>query len=238
MDAELVGWSTYVDLYCERLGPGLWGEPLNTASNIGFLLAAWGIWRLVPRRVVGPAGSAGRAPGSRRALRVLFALALAVGVGSTLFHVTAQVWSRAVDNGLIVAFELAFLWCYLRAAMRLSRPVAGTAIGVFALAVGYSLQMHDLPGGSVPYFPALAAIVGLGVFHRVRTGAANGPAARGRNDLLAAATVFAVALALRTVDNAICPAWPAGTHFVWHLLNGIVMYLSVRALADVDLRAR
>src|SRR5690348_4120425 len=32
---------TYVDLYCERLAPGLFGEPLNTLSNAAFLFAAW-----------------------------------------------------------------------------------------------------------------------------------------------------------------------------------------------------
>ena len=27
-------------LYCERLGSGLWAEPINALSNISFLLAA------------------------------------------------------------------------------------------------------------------------------------------------------------------------------------------------------
>ncbi|WP_255375355.1 hypothetical protein [Saccharomonospora sp. CUA-673] len=39
-------WNAYVDEYCERLEPGLLGEPLNTVSNLGFLLAAIAIWRL------------------------------------------------------------------------------------------------------------------------------------------------------------------------------------------------
>ncbi|MBU2665239.1 hypothetical protein KOI35_17180 [Actinoplanes bogorensis] len=29
-----------MDAYCERLGPGLGGEPLNAVSNAAFLIAA------------------------------------------------------------------------------------------------------------------------------------------------------------------------------------------------------
>jgi hypothetical protein len=34
----------YVDGYCERVAPGLWGEPLNAVSNIAFLVAAVAVW--------------------------------------------------------------------------------------------------------------------------------------------------------------------------------------------------
>jgi len=30
-----------MDAYCERLGPGLFAEPLNALTNVSFLLAAW-----------------------------------------------------------------------------------------------------------------------------------------------------------------------------------------------------
>ena len=35
-------WMAPLDGYCERLGPGLWAEPLNFLSNAAFLVAA--IW--------------------------------------------------------------------------------------------------------------------------------------------------------------------------------------------------
>lgn len=35
----------YIDIYCERLAPGLLAEPLNALSNISFLIAALAIWR-------------------------------------------------------------------------------------------------------------------------------------------------------------------------------------------------
>jgi len=48
--------------------------------------------------------------------------------------------------------------------------------------------------------------------------------------LLMAAAIFAVSLTFRTVDAPICAAVPIGTHFMWHLLNGCVLFIVVRAL--------
>ena len=31
-------------------------------------------------------------------------------------------------------------------------------------------------------------------------------------------------------DNEVCPVLPIGTHFLWHLLIGLVTYLAMRAL--------
>ena len=33
-------WTAQLNDYCERLGPGLWAEPVNFLSNAAFLLAA------------------------------------------------------------------------------------------------------------------------------------------------------------------------------------------------------
>jgi len=41
--------------------------------------------------------------------------------------------------------------------------------------------------------------------------------------------LFAVSLTLRQLDGPLCPAWPLGTHFGWHLCNAAVLYLLVRA---------
>jgi len=48
--------------------------------------------------------------------------------------------------------------------------------------------------------------------------------------LLAAAAGFCLALVFRTIDLWVCPCWPLGTHFLWHLLNGSVVYLAMRGL--------
>jgi hypothetical protein len=44
----------------------------------------------------------------------------------------------------------------------------------------------------------------------------------------AAAALFFVSLAFRTVDRAICGVFPLGAHFVWHLLNAVVLWLLLK----------
>jgi hypothetical protein len=48
--------------------------------------------------------------------------------------------------------------------------------------------------------------------------------------MLAGTGIFVISLVLRSIDKAVCPYIPTGTHFGWHILNGIVLYLSMRAL--------
>jgi hypothetical protein len=47
--------------------------------------------------------------------------------------------------------------------------------------------------------------------------------------ILAASIVLLVSVFFRTTDILICPALPIGTHFLWHLLNGLVLALYLEA---------
>jgi hypothetical protein len=35
-------------------------------------------------------------------------------------------------------------------------------------------------------------------------------------------------LVFRTIDRAVCSSVPIGTHFIWHLLNAVVLYVLLR----------
>ena len=50
-----------IDAYCERLGPGLWAEPLNAVTNLAFLVAAL----FCARRLGASPGAAGHGAGGR-----------------------------------------------------------------------------------------------------------------------------------------------------------------------------
>ena len=80
-------------------------------------------------------------------------------------------------------------------------------------------------GGSLTYAPALVALFGFGVYH-YRT------QQQERWTLLAAAAAFLLSLSFRTVDADVCDAVPIGTHFMWHVLNAVVMYLLFRGLVS------
>ena len=79
-----MNWTAPVDIYCERLGPGFWAEPLNAVTNASFLIAAFICWRMAAAR--------GRFHGMTRALILILAT---IGVGSFLFHTFAERWAGA-----------------------------------------------------------------------------------------------------------------------------------------------
>jgi hypothetical protein len=203
---------TYLDLYCERLGPGLLAEPLNALTNAAFFLAAW----------LALESARSRGLGSLQ-LRILLALAVAIGIGSTLFHTFATPWARALDESPILLFQLLFMWMYLRQGAGTPRWItAGCIVGYLAGAL-YCRQFPHLLNGSLVYAPALALTASLGVYHWRRR--------KPEPWLLLGASVTLVgAVFLRTLDAAVCDRFPIGTHFLWHLLVAGVIYLSVRAL--------
>jgi len=203
----------YIDIYCERTEPGLWAEPLNAISNLAFLVAAFATYRLA-RRHGGPTFESG----------LLIALILLVGAGSGLFHMLANRWSQLADVLPILFFQLAFIGIYAFRVMK--RGVRGTAIlfaSYFALIWLFGLPPRDWLNGSLGYGPALLFLFGLGVYHYRRD-------YRARSSLLLAAGVFTVSLAFRSVDMWVCPAFPAGVHYLWHILNVVVLFLALQAL--------
>lgn len=205
--------SDYIDLYCERVVPGLIAEPVNALSNIAFLIAAWAMWRLAKQqRKQVPTG-----------LRLLIALAVAIGVGSGLFHTFATTWASLLDVIPIALFQLWFLWLYSRQIMRLKYSYSGALLVLFYFASDFSQQFTNLFNGSLSYVPAFLVLLGLGIYHYQQH--KHEPLV-----LLGAAGVFLLALSFRTFDQMACPYFSIGTHFLWHLCNGVLLYLSARAL--------
>jgi hypothetical protein len=45
-----------------------------------------------------------------------------------------------------------------------------------------------------------------------------------------AGAIFALSLSLRALDRDVCAYVPVGTHCLWHLLNGLVLYLVSRTM--------
>ena len=74
--------------------------------------------------------------------------------------------------------------------------------------------------GSHAYLPALGATLLVGLMARRQVA---GPW------MIAAAATLALSLTFRSIDLAVCGAFPLGAHFLWHSLNGVVLYLLLRA---------
>ncbi len=204
--------SPMIDFYCERHGAGLLAEPINGFTNIVFFIAAWAAWSL-----------ARRSNALTTDVWVLIALPITIGVGSVLFHTFATGWARILDEVPILLFQLWFLWLYARRIMALRAAFAAASISVYIFAAYISRQFPHLLNGSLIYAPALILLLGLGLYHFLQQ-------KRERLLLLATMGVFLASLIFRSIDKAVCPYVPIGTHFLWHVLNGVVLYLSMRAL--------
>lgn len=205
-----MNWTASVNIYCERLGPGLLAEPLNAATNAAFFLAAWLALRA--------ARAAGRLDWT---MRLLIGLTFAVGVGSTLFHTFAQRWAGAADVIPILLFILSYfglsIWRFFGA--RGAEAATLTAAFLFFAGGLRSAAATSLPPALSPsfgYLPAFVALVACGALLALRRHPAGWW-------LLTAGAVFVVSLTFRGLDQRVCEAFPLGTHFMWHILNGVVL---------------
>ena len=200
--------------YCERSGPNLWDEPLNAISNAAFFIAAWLLYTAYRKKNI-------RDP---QIATLIFLLAL-IGCGSTLFHTFANGLTMIGDVVPIALFTFTYLWLALRRLVGLQRLSSTLALLAFAM-VG-ALTSHLPPGlrfnGSADYFPCLAALFIIGtIIHKREQASAI--------TILKAAFCFTISIIFRSLDMQLCPTIPIGTHFIWHILNALVLYLLVSTL--------
>ena len=93
-----------VSRWCERIQPGLWAEPVNALSNLGFMVG--GLWMLW---VLGRDVSAGREGlmYGHSPIALLYAgAAIWLGPGSLLMHGTHTGWGGWADNLSMVMYIL------------------------------------------------------------------------------------------------------------------------------------
>jgi len=203
-------WSEPVDLYCERTDASFWSEPVNALSNSAFLVAAalaLDLWRRGDRK-------------DWPALALIVIVA-AVGVGSFVFHTIATRAAILADVIPIAVFIYGYLLLALRRFLHLRVIVAAPIVVAYAAGAQAlsALAPARLLNGSIGYLPALAALIAVAVAAREQGT---------RRSLGLAAVVFAISLAFRTADIALCPQFPLGIHFVWHVLNAVVLYVLLR----------
>ncbi len=198
-----------LDFYTERTGAGFWAEPVNALTNLAFIVAA----ALVLRHLRKHQATAGQ--------YVLTVLLFAIGVGSFLFHTFATRWALMADVLPIIAFELLFLWCYGRNILHVNRLQSGLLTASLpALVAAMSLLAMGALG---TYLPALIILTVLGILHYWQRRPQ-------RTALLQVAALFALSLTFRTLDLHVEHCFPLGTHFLWHVLNAVLLGRAILAL--------
>jgi hypothetical protein len=222
-------------IYCERgQDPSFWAEPLNAVTNAAFIIAA----------MVATRDYLALAPERRRvSALLLIALTYVIGVGSFLFHTYATRWAQLADIIPIGMFMLAYLGVLLRRLVRVNWVLVAVGLLVFVAAFRYAGTIQCPQGdllpitaragarclnGTVAYLPAFItlalATIGLALLRH--------PAWK---TLALAAGVFFVSMTFRTLDLELCELTAygghlRGTHFMWHTLNAVTLYLLLRAM--------
>ncbi len=204
-----MGWSNSLDLYCERMGPGFWAEPLNALSNLAFIAVGIWVWRR------------SRAETSDKAIQIICFWPVAIGFCSFVFHTFANRWAEQIDAIPIQLFILGYTFFSL---VRFAELALGAAIVWFAaifLSLPYFLtklpvSWFEATNGSLYYFPAFFILFGFGIVLSLQAK----PVGR---SLIISGFIFLISLTFRAIDHDVCNVFPTGTHFFWHIFNAILL---------------
>ncbi|WP_299353723.1 ceramidase domain-containing protein [uncultured Shimia sp.] len=206
-------WTQAIDSYCERTGPEYWAEPVNAVTNAAFLIAALIMWRRT---------GAGRAPITRGLITVL----ALIGLGSFLFHTHGQVWSAIADTAPIALYVLTYIYAANRHYWGLSLwPALGLTVLFFPYAAATFPLFQMVPGlgSSAGYAPVPLLIFIYAFLLRRRLL----HVARG---LAIGAAILCLSIIFRSLDMPICGRLPLGTHFLWHILNALMLGWMIEVL--------
>ena len=203
--------SQSIDIYCERLDVGIWAEPINAVTNFAFILAAIIMWIRCKNLVEG---------------RVLAFLLFSIGCGSFLFHTFAQTWAAILDVATIVIFILTYIFVANHRFLVLSKMVSIIGVILFfpyQFLVVSILSNIQLLGSSVQYFPVAILIFIYSFLLRN----ADPTLSRG---LFNGAAILSLSIFARAIDEPLCSVVSVGTHFVWHILNAIMLSWMIEIL--------
>ncbi|MDJ0950834.1 MAG: ceramidase domain-containing protein [Alphaproteobacteria bacterium] len=214
--AHSLGLCRPVDNYCERIGPALDAEPVNAITNAAFLIASAAAWRLSSRHAP---------PRERGLIQTLIVTIAVVGAGSFLFHTVGNRWTEWADVVPIVAFALLYAWLILT--LFLAWPPLPKLVTVLLLLLSTVYLEAYAPApflwGGALYIPAILTLIAFSItLWRIRPAAGQAMSVAG--------VVFLCSLTARMADMPLCELWSLGTHFLWHLLNAVLLYLLMRVV--------
>ena len=197
-------WTRAFDNYCERTDLTYWSEPVNALTNLAFMAVAIFMYRR----------TSGLPHGQFLAV-VLFL----IGTGSWLFHTHATVWAVTLDVIPIMVFALFYIYLANRHFWGWSLPLAAFGAALF---IPFSAAANQV-FSALPFFeisagywslPTIIAVYAALLWTRDRALSMG---------LFGGAAILCLSLTFRSLDEIVCPGFPLGTHFLWHILNAIML---------------
>jgi hypothetical protein len=204
-------WFNSADIYCERLDASFWSEPINAISNLSFIVAGFFLWRLRTSRST-----------------LMAFLVILIGLGSFSFHTFANRLTGLLDVFAIALYLVIFAFLIPKQWSRNSIVIqlGSVLMLIISIVLVQLLISHLKP--ALPWLPSgiyLGAWLALIMFALI-THYSNMPAAR---FLWLAVIVFPASLLSRQLDMPLCDS-VGGSHWLWHLLNGLSLFLSAYGL--------
>ncbi|MDE3270362.1 MAG: ceramidase domain-containing protein [Pseudomonadota bacterium] len=196
----------FIDLYCERTLDGLFAEPLNLFSNLMFFIVFFALRRRWQANA-----------------QILLYLILAIAIGSTLFHAFARVWALVLDVGSIALFMVVYFIAYLDQVLGWSKMRTAVFTTIFIVLTTVLRLVHIDGLNYSEFYLSPLVVITLFMWHQQRA------KLTGARDLQLALISFGSALFFRIADAHICEYFPAGTHFLWHVCNGLCLYFAMTA---------
>ena len=201
-------------LYCETGQMlGLLHEPLNTVTNAAGLIAVFFIYRLL------------RKHGAPWFIYPFLALMLASVLGSFFWHGTRSGIALSFDTLPGIAALCFFTFVWASELWNRWRGYAFVTVFVLAVAIAAFLPIPFMFRFFIPVILLSLFLIGIS-FRRDKKAGWFG---------VGMLCVLLLSAGFRTIDLAACPYLPIGTHFLWHLLNPLGIYLAVLVLVHLRL---
>jgi hypothetical protein len=205
--------------YCEQPIWGAWFEPFNTLTNLAFVLAGTILLVQIFKK-----------PSHNRSIPAIYLsiLLIIIGIGSFAWHLYRTRFTLMIDSIPIMIFVLSFLFLYVFRITHRPWTRLFLFLGFFiytpliAWFLGWAFPVFLGNGGS-GYMAAISYLAVLQIFNSFYARKLLMPSWR-------IIGIFFLSLLFRQLDIVLCDSLSIGTHFLWHILNAVTLYLMVQLL--------
>ena len=147
-----------------------------------------------------------------------------MGIESTLWHVFPAPLTDAADIIPLSLYLLIAAYLLLERIVS-NRTIVFAALSLLVLFLILIEPLHLLQGSLV--YLIIAGVFGL-LFYGIKQKYKNLPSL-----WIWILLVFGSSILFRTIDSVLCESFGIGTHFLWHVLNAIAVYLLIRFLVQL-----
>lgn len=192
--------------YCERTADHIFSEPLNSITNIAFIFIAYFIFKKYRKADYS---------------LILSGLIFFIGVGSFLLHTFPSRLTALVDVVFILFFILFFLYVLSRKIIKLSiiYSLSMSLISpILYFYLGRALKAEFPRIGDSSFYIIILIhmfLICIYIFQKKL---------RNLKYIFIGSIVFAFSIFFRVIDQVYCEINIHGTHFIWHILNSLVLY--------------